>query len=183
MRKIVCLVVAVLAVFALAACNFNEEEKNDLEWLNASYSQVATAKKITETTKIGSEKLTRYSLEKVYTLDGNSYNVTSTEKTLNELSADEPYTVVTDTSTANKAGDFVSGLDFKEANFDEYNLSETGLKGHVKEGRLGAVLGLTGLDAEDANLTVTVDNNRVTAVEISYLSSDENVSITIKFEY
>lgn len=183
MRKLVSIMVAVMAVLALAACDFKEKKGNDLEWLMASYSKVAEATSISETTEISSGKLVRYSCEKKYVLNGEKYEVTTTEKTLNKLSEDETYATKTSTDTVDRASDYVAKAELSESNFDEYDLSETGLKGKIKDGKLATVLGIDELTATDATLDISVKNDKVTSIQISYLTSNDTVTISILFEY
>ena len=186
MRKIVISVIAIaLSVMALVGCNIREEDKNDLEWLKASYSKVGEASKIEESTEISAGSLVKYIRAKQYVKDGEEYKVSGTTKTLNEVSENgDPYTETTDEpATVKKSEVYAMKMDLSESNFDEHKLDENGLVGKITDGRLDEVLGLDESDAENATLTIKVENDKVTSVEITYLQGDDSVKISLKISY
>ena len=192
MKKTILALTAIscLAAVMLTACTPEGEiieQNNNFSAITEAYEKVYDAEKITREVEITDGSLIVYESVKTYELDGEEYAVTFTTKRLNDLTAEEAYTVTEETTTAAKATEFTDSLDFKKEYFEDgYKLSETSFTATVKSEHVKDFLGIAEelpAATDEFKVTASLSSGKLTSFQATYLSGNYNISITLSFEY
>ncbi|MCH5159713.1 MAG: hypothetical protein J1F66_02555 [Clostridiales bacterium] len=181
------IVIALIIVLSLLKPNPDDVGVDELEAWQKMYEKIVDAQAIEQKILITKGEWEQFSSDKTLTATDSGYSVVGSEKKLNDLSADEAYTVTPISYEVNKTTEFAPTLTFKAEYFETgYTVTSVSLKTNVVAGKETAVLGLKEqLSAPTANMTLTLasDGERVTSIAINYTSIGSAVNITLTFTY
>ena len=187
MKKRIVLLTAILVLAALicAACT---DKLTPMEQINKYYEGISEATEIEQRIEIKTGSMLQYESSKKYTKQGDSYLVTGTEKRLNSLTAETPYTEKTTNETIQGNAEFAATLKLDESYFESgYSLSTSGLTANISKEHLKDVLTLTDAEltapVDNAKLQLTISDGHLTSLTVTYDSGSSSVAITLSFNY
>lgn len=185
-KRLVVLTVMLMLAIMLVACE--NTKLTAIEILQERYNEIATAETIKQEIRITKGNFTQYESTKTYTKSETGYSVTGSEKRLNDVDAEELYTVAEVTAQFSSAEEAKPTLKLDESYFEEgYRLTETGLTATVKAEHVKDVFGVTDaeLKAPTSNLTLemNVTGERLATLQIGYVSGYSNVTIVLTMGY
>lgn len=180
-------VILVCATLALAACN-GTEQLTSMEILRQRYGEIGSAKSIEQKITVQSGNFTQFESVKTYLKTQNGYDVTGTEKRLNDATASEAYAVKTVSEQVSAAEGAAPTLKLDENYFETgFRLTETGLTASVKADNVKDVFALDDgeLKAPVSNLTLELNTSKdkLTTVKIKFVSGGSNVTVELTMTY
>ena len=194
MKKVISVIIGIVAVVAIAlcvGCSVEEQEGGvaEIEAYVSATQSIAEAEKIEEVITLKRGALTPYEYKKEYTAGVDSYTVTETTTTYNKIESGEEELKKAETAepyTVSRNSEAVVKLNLSEELFEELNISGSKLMGKVAEGKLKDVMGITEtLEAPvtEPELEITLGNSKITSISITYTSNSYSVSLLISFVY
>ncbi len=185
-RLAILTILFMLAAVMLAACA--DPKLTAIEILQQRYNDIATAKTIKQEITITQGNFTQYESTVTYTKTESGYNVTGSEKRLNDANAEQMYSVTQVNEQVSSASEAKPTIKLDESYFEEgYRLTETGLAATVKAEYVKEVFGTTDEDlkAPTNNLTVEMDvtDEHLATMRIGYVSDGSNVTIVLTMSY
>ena len=185
-RYLVVAVMLLAAVLVLSACI--ETPPEAIELLRQKYSEISSAASIKQEITITKGNFTQFESVKTYTKTENGYTVKGSEKTINDVDADKPFTEVPIDTTVNSAAGATPSLTLDADYFEAgYKLTETGLNATVKQENVTDVLGVEGTSlkapTDSLVLEMVISNQALGTVRIAYVSNDCNVVILLTIDY
>lgn len=188
MKKRLTLIVLV-ALFALTAAVFAACTPSDTDSAAQGYAAIKNANRIEQNITVKNGNFVQSSIQKVYTKNGNNFDWTQTEKTLNKLdfTNTEEYTTSNTSGTVGLNGNFAPNLNLKtEYLVEGYTSTDELFEANIVAGHEKDVLGITQtLPAPTDNMKLKIDyvDGRATLLEISYTSGAFAVAISVSFTY
>lgn len=185
-RTILLIALMVMVTMVFAACT--ETKLTLIEQLRERYGEISEAATVKQEITITQGNFTQYESSKTYSKVETGYDVTGSEKRLNDAESDEPYTVTPIETHVDSVQGATPTLTLDESYFEEgYRLTETGLSATVKQSNIKDVFGVseTELTAPTSNLTLElrVSGEHLATVRINYVSNNSNVTIVLTMSY
>ena len=177
-----------LIISAAAACVlassvlFAACQPSDYEVISDAVQNAGSASEIVKTITVTNDGEEVASLKEEYTLDGGSYTVVTTERTLNPIGAGEQFSESVTTGTVSQDEISVGSLPAESALTDIAYTGDLTMTAEVAD--LGAV-GLTASDVQgDVTVRYVVEESQCTEITMQYSTTNGNdVVIAIIFNY
>lgn len=158
-----------------------------LEEFQQKYEKISEARLIGQSVTVKSGSLLQYSREKTFEKAGSGYAVEVTEKRLNDLSAEEPYTVTQDSYPVHgKAAEFSLDLDELYLKNLVIDAEAFTLEAEVREGSAETMFGIAGTlpaPAHGMHLSMAADAVHLLSFKLTYVSGNSDVAIELTFTY
>ena len=188
MKKRILLVAVVLILSATLFAACVEAKLTAIEVLRELYKDIGTAQSITQEISVKKGNFTQFESSKTYAKAESGYDVTGSEKRLNDADAEQLYEVTEINSHIDGAEEAAPTVNLDESFFEEgYRLTESGLTAMVKADHITDVFGVTSeqLTAPTSNLMLelTVSGGHMSGVRITYESNGADVTITLTMTY
>lgn len=180
MKKFVILTMAVLAAVLVMATGC-DSSRDPMFVINEACARIPEATKVVTTSSVSRDDLMITETEKTYVKGETSLTVTTVTTVLNELPAEEEYTVSTTTDTVE--GGFQAMAAFAVSEFTSYTVSESvpvvltaSLTAEQTEARFGIRPETEGL----VSLTVRLNGtNRIERLELHYTTPTGNQAAVV----
>lgn len=187
MKKVWISLLPMVGILLFAGCN-EPVTADEMQKFRDGYAQTEAAVTVTQNIEVLRGKLAVYVYEKEYEKTETGYEMTYTEKRLNQVTAEteEAYTVTTETATVAAAETFNPTLELDLGDFQSgYEILDASFRGQLREGKEDEVFGLTKSHAEmkDVALSLTLGGERLQSLTVNFLSGDYSVSIELTFTY
>ena len=187
MKKFLIGILTATLLFALAVgvVGCKPQAESEFQAFTDGFNRMTQAKEIRQEIEVKNGSLLVYSLEKTYEKGNDAYSVSGEEKKLNEVGASEAYTVTTIEETVQKADTFTTSMRLSEELFSAFEIAEGKLTASVKDESVNAVFGLNGDHApmHNVQLTLTLNDGRISALETVFTSGTYDVQILLTFSY
>ena len=191
-RILLAVMAMALAVIALSACNALGQ-LTPLEQMQQKYGEIVSAKEIVQEITIMQGNMLQYESEKTFTrvgagYRGTGYNVTGTERILNDTNSDKLYTEKAVHYELTTAKNVAPTLKLSESYFEDgYTISATSLAATVKQANIKDVFTLTDSDltapTDNLRLELSAPGSQLSTVTITYTSGSSTVYITLRMTY
>ena len=185
MKRWIVLTVAALSavLMLLTGC---DSSRDPMFVINEACSGVTGAAQVVATSSVTREDLLITETQKTYVKEGDGLSLTTVTTVLNELPAEEAYSVTSSTQTLE--GGFTALSAFSTANFADYEISEempVVLTARLSADQAEAQFGVRPEADGEISLTVRLDgSNRLERIEMTYRTlSGSQAAVTVTFGY